>query len=100
MTNSPTAVNAVIPLMKTLNMSWAEIKATPAVELEGLMLALNEYHILHSFDGYSEKDIQQMAKDKPEIRQDYNKFLLSRRKYGYVKSEKSFSALGKIKRVD
>ena len=81
-------------------MSWAEIKATPAVELEGLMIALGEYNILHSFDGYSEKDVSEMAKDKPEVRLDYNKYLLSRRKYGYVKTEKSFAALGDIKRVD
>ena len=70
MTNSPAAVNAVIPLMKTLNMSWAEIKATPAVELEGLMIALGEYNILHSFDGYSEKDVSEIKEEQKEMRTD------------------------------
>jgi len=100
MTDSPIVVNYVIPLMKTLNMSWAEIKATPAIELEGLVIALSEFNTLHSFDGYSAKEIGVLAKEKPNIRARYNEYIIKRRKYGYDKSETSFSSLGKIKRVE
>ena len=72
-----------IPLMKDLNLTWEDIKSTPKLELIGLATALSEYNILHSFDGYSAKDIDEMAKDKPDIR----------RKYGVEKAAKSFDAL-------
>ena len=61
-------------------MSWNEIKCTPRMELEGLMTALGEYNILHSFDGYSEKDISEMGKNKPEIRSKYGEYVMANRK--------------------
>lgn len=81
-------------------MSWAELKATPAVELEGLVIALSEYNILHSFDGYTSKEVGDMAKDKPQIRTQYNDYIERRRKYGVDKAQTSFGVLGKIKKVE
>ena len=52
-------------------MSWPEIKATPRIELEGIMTAYSEYTSVHSFDGYSAEDVSQMAKDKPQVRTQY-----------------------------
>tara|TARA_Y100001972_G_scaffold86505_1_gene105881 strand:- start:589 stop:855 length:267 start_codon:yes stop_codon:yes gene_type:complete len=86
-------VNMHIPLMKDLNLSWAEIKATPRYELQGLATALSEYNILHSYDGYNAKDIDEMAKDRPEIREKYSLYLDKRRKYGLEKAATSFDAL-------
>ena len=60
-----------IPLMKDLGMNWEDIKSTPRYELEGLLRALNTYNIIHAYDGYNDKDIGQMAKDKPEVRTNY-----------------------------
>ena len=57
--------------MKELNMSWSEIKKTPIVELQGLVKAFQNYTIMHAFDGYDEKDIEKMAKDKPAVRSQY-----------------------------
>ena len=78
-----------IPLMKDLNLSWSEIKATPRVEIHGLAKALSEYNVLHSFDGYDAKDIDNMAKDKPNLRRRYNEYLSKRRKYGLERGAKS-----------
>ena len=80
MKEAPEAVCIYIPLMKDLGMSWAEIKNTPRTELEGLLMAFSEYRVLHSFDGYSEKDISSMAKDKPEIRSKYGEYVLANRR--------------------
>ncbi len=52
-------------------MSWKEIKEIPRVELDGLALALQNYEKIHAFDGYNDKDITVMAKEKPEVRQSY-----------------------------
>jgi|TARA_R110001592_G_scaffold262033_1_gene527047 hypothetical protein len=57
--------------MKELNMSWEEIKKIPRVELDGLLLAFKNYTNIHAFDGYNEKDVAEMSKNKPEIRQQY-----------------------------
>ena len=46
-------------------MSWSEIKATPTIELQGLLKAFDNYSTYHAFDGYSSKEIDTMAKDKP-----------------------------------
>ena len=62
-------------------MSWTEIKATPRRELEGLVLAFHEYSKLHSFDGYDEKDVNDMAKNKPKLRSQYIQYLETKRKY-------------------
>ena len=81
MLESPDAVLLYVPLMKDLGMRWADIKETPRNELIGLLSAHAEYETLHSMDGYSEKDISEMAKDKPEIRTQYIKYMQCRRKY-------------------
>tara|TARA_Y100001938_G_C8065512_1_gene419947 strand:+ start:93 stop:383 length:291 start_codon:yes stop_codon:yes gene_type:complete len=96
MSNSPFAVGCVIPLMKDLNMSWYEIKATPRFELEGLVAAMSEYNVLHSFDGYNAEDLKESFKRKPELRAQWNEYLAKRRKYNLVKSSKSFSDAGLI----
>jgi len=93
MSYSPEMVTMFIPLMKDLNISWAEIKATPRYELQGLATALSEFNILHSYDGYNAKDIDEIAKDKPETRDKYNLYLDKRRKYGIEKAATNFDAL-------
>ena len=80
MKTSPDAVCIYIPLMKHLGMSWSEMKETPRVELEGLMAALGEFNLIHSFDGYSEKDISEMSKNKPEVRSRYGEYVLANRR--------------------
>tara|TARA_Y100000310_G_scaffold35422_1_gene33463 strand:- start:993 stop:1289 length:297 start_codon:yes stop_codon:yes gene_type:complete len=75
MSKSPDAVYLIIPLMKELGMSWSEIKKTPRHELNGLVAAMSNYNTMHSFDGYSAKEVNDMVKNKPEIRSDYSKYL-------------------------
>ena len=75
MITAPDAVYVIIPCMKELGMSWSEIKETPRYELTGLMAAYTQYQNLHAYDGYDDKDISHMSKDKPQIRSDYNKYL-------------------------
>ncbi len=72
-------------------MSWSEIKATPMIELQGLLKAFENYGVYHAFDGYSNKDIETMAKDKPDIRTNYAKSQRMRNKYKLI--------LGKEKKV-
>ena len=79
MRDSPDAVLLYIPLMKDLGMSWSEIKQTPRMELEGILVALSEYNVLHSFDGYSGDDVSEMAKKKPEIRSQYARYMEAQR---------------------
>tara|TARA_Y100000310_G_C20635054_1_gene790714 strand:- start:1218 stop:1487 length:270 start_codon:yes stop_codon:yes gene_type:complete len=86
-------VNLYIPLMKDLNLSWKEIKNTPRTELAGLMNGLSNYNILHSFDGYSSEDINDLAKNKPEIRTDYGKSMAMKAKYGMRKKHTDFKDL-------
>ena len=81
MTNSLDAVRLYIPLMKETNMTWEEIKRTPRMELEGLLAACHEYNLLHSMDGYDAKDIGDLAKHKPNIRQDWGRYMAQKRKY-------------------
>ena len=75
MISSPDAVYIIIPAMKELGMSWNDIKRTSRQEMTALIAAYNIYELLHSYDGYSAEDIKHMAKDKPEIRSQYNKYL-------------------------
>jgi hypothetical protein len=89
MEQSPEVVNCYIPLMKNLNMSWDELKKTPKHEILGLITALGEYNILHSFDGYTSKDVSDMSKNKPEVRTQYNDYLLRKRKYRGESKKKS-----------
>ena len=81
MTNSLEAVTLYVPLMKEANMTWEDIKRTPRFELEGILAACHEYELLHSMDGYSNKDIGDMAKHRPEIRSDWNRYIVQKRKY-------------------
>ena len=89
-----------IPLMKELGMSLEEIKATPRYELDGLLYALNVHKTIHAFDGYTPKDIGQMAKDRPEVRSSYNKSVNMKRKYerltGQSKPEKQNQSLSDV----
>ena len=97
MQTSPDAVCIYIPLMKDLGMSWIDIKRTPRIELEGLLHAYAEYSILHSFDGYSDKDISEMAKNRPDVRSQYGKYVEAnrelKRKLGILVESKSFKGL-------
>ena len=81
MTNSLDAVNLYVPLIKETNMTWEEMKRTPRYELEGLLAACHEYSLLHSMDGYEAKDISDMAKHRPSVRQDWNRYMAQKRKY-------------------
>ena len=97
MIESPDAVYLIIPLMKELHMSWSEIKDTPRFELVGLLGALGNYSTLHSFDGYTNENIGEMAKSNPGIRGDYNRYMEMKAKYerrtGKQKKVQSFSEL-------
>ena len=73
-------------------MSWSEIKSTPMTELQGLVKAHGNYSLYHAFDGYNSKEINTMAKDKPEVRKNYAKSQQIKEKYDIV--------LGKKKRVN
>tara|TARA_R100001594_G_scaffold97883_3_gene132243 strand:- start:3328 stop:3618 length:291 start_codon:yes stop_codon:yes gene_type:complete len=91
MKEAPEPVLLYIPLMKDLGLSWEEIKKTPRRELEGILIAYTEYQQLHSLDGYNEKDISNMAKNKPEIRGQYARYLQKKRKYYKTVEEKKKS---------
>ena len=78
-------------------MSWPDIKATPRIELEGLMTAFTEYNEIHSFDGYSADEVGQLAKDKPYLRGKYNEAMNLKAKYeirsGTKEAKTSFKGL-------
>lgn len=75
-------------------MDWEEVKKTPRHELKGLIIALSEYNILHSFDGYSRGQIAELQKEDPAIAQHYADYVGRQRKFNYQKSQaKSFSEL-------
>jgi len=96
MKEAPEPVLLYIPLMKELNMSWGEIKNTPRVELEGLLIALGQYQTLHSLDGYDSKDVSSIAKDKPQIKSQWAQYQQARAKYYRSlegKQKKSFQGL-------
>jgi hypothetical protein len=98
MINSPDAVYLIIPCMKELGMSWSEIKKTPRRELLGLMGAMSNYNQLHHFDGYTPDEINDMAKNKPQLRSDYNRAMALKERYerrsGMKQAARSFSELG------
>ena len=62
-------------------MDWSEIKSLPRKEIEGLLFGLAQYNKMHQFDGYDEKDVSEMAKDKPAIRSDYYRYMELKRSY-------------------
>ena len=78
-------------------MSWSEIKSLPRKELEGLLYGLSQHSRMHQFDGYDEKDISNLAKDKPKIRSDYFKYMELKREYeerlGMERKAKTFQGL-------
>tara|TARA_Y100000593_G_C4118824_1_gene241606 strand:+ start:346 stop:594 length:249 start_codon:yes stop_codon:yes gene_type:complete len=74
--------------MKNLNMRWDDIKNTPRYELEALLVGVSEYNILHSFDGYSPQQVNDMAKNQPNVRQQYADYQERRRRYGLVETNK------------
>jgi len=92
---APEAIFLYIPLMKELGMDWSEIKATTKQELEGLLFGLSKYNRYHQFDGYDDKDISHLAKDKPQIRSDYYKYVELKAEYdekiGMKRPEKKFN---------
>jgi len=72
-------------------MSWTEIKETPRHELQMLLTGLSNYNVLHSFDGYDSDDIGKMSKDKPRIRNDYNRYRAMQEKYGKKRKPQNFA---------
>ena len=98
MLDTPDAVLLYIPLMKGLGMSWHEIKNTSKAELQALLGAMYEHDTFHAYDGYSAEDISEMAKNKPEVRTGYHKYLETRRKYDDmlgIQKQLSFGGLTK-----
>jgi len=97
MTNTPRPVILYVPLMKELGITWSEIKRMPSWELEGLQGALNEYNVLHSMDGYTDKQVSQIAKDNPDIRSQWSKYQSKKAKYeekaGIRKEPQDFKSL-------
>ena len=95
MRTSPDAVYVIIPCITELGMSWSEIKTTPRTELVGLLTAFSNYNVLHAFDGYSDKDVNELAKNNPSIRSDYARYVKMNAEYegraGKQKKIKSFS---------
>jgi len=81
MNEAPEPVLLFIPLMSELGMSWKEIMSTPRFVLEGLLIALMEHKQLHSMDGYTDKDISEMAKQRPQIRSTWITYMEKKRKY-------------------
>jgi len=81
MREAPEPVLLYIPLMKDLGLSWNEIKNTPRVELEGILIAYNEHQQLHSLDGYDDTDINHLAKNKPQIRGQYARYLEEKKSF-------------------
>jgi hypothetical protein len=81
MTAAPEAIFLYIPLMKELGLGWLEIKSLPKRELEGLLYGLSQYSRYHQFDGYDDRDIGEMSKNKPQIRSDYYAYRELKDKY-------------------
>jgi len=69
-------------------MRWDDIKNTPRIELDALLMGISEYNILHSFDGYTPQQVNDMAKNQPDVRQNYAKYQERRRKYGLEETSK------------
>ena len=87
----------IIQCIKYLGMSWSDVKTTPRTELVGLLTACSNYNVLHSFDGYSDSDISELAKNNPSIRSDYARYRQMNSEYearaGRKQKIKSFSDL-------
>ena len=81
MLESPDAVLLYIPLITEVGMSWKEIKNTPRWELTGLLSAFYEYRDLHAMDGYTDKQVNDMAKHDSTIRGKWSDYQATRRKF-------------------
>ncbi len=88
MLESPDAVLLYIPLITEVGMSWKEIKNTPRFELLGLLEAYYEYTTLHSMDGYTDKQVNDMAKHDSSIRGKWSEYQETRRKYEDLTGQK------------
>ena len=78
-------------------MSWSEIKATPSVELQGLAKAFDYHTTYHAFDGYSAEDVSKMAKDKPQIRVNYENSQKVKRKFdAKIKPQKEITSFREL----
>ena len=97
MLESPDAIMIYIPLMKDLGMRWNEIKDTPRSELQGLLGALHEHTAYHSMDGYTDKQVNDLAKENPQIRSQYAAYLEKKRKYSDMMGIKKEISFGGIK---
>ncbi len=86
-------VNLWIPLLKEGIISYTEIKECTRTELLGLLSGLNNYNVIHAFDGYSEKDIAELAKNNPSVRGDYAKTQAMKAKFGMARPPTSFKEL-------
>jgi hypothetical protein len=82
-----------IPLMKDLHMSWNDIKNTPNVELNALMIGLNNFNIFHAFDGYTSEDVAGMAKKNPSLRGQYANTQQMQARFGSKRKPTSFSEI-------
>ena len=81
MNEAPEPVLLFIPLMVEVGMSWNEIMTTPRFILEGILCSYMEYTQLHSMDGYTDSDISEMAKQKPQVRSTWIRYMEKKRKY-------------------
>ena len=72
-----------IPLMKELGLSYTEIKESSRTELLGLLTGLSNYN---TFDGYTDKNISEMAKDNPSVRGDYARTQGMKARFGLTKA--------------
>ena len=88
MLESPDAVLLYIPLITEVGMSWKEIKNTPRWELTGLLNAYYEYNSLHSMDGYTDKQVNDMSKHDSTIRAKWNEYQQTRRKFEELTGQK------------
>lgn len=80
-------------------MSLEEIKSIPRYELEGLMRALAIFNKIQKFEGYTPKDINQMAKDNSNVRSEYNEHLALKEKYERLigrKTNKKVTSLSEV----
>jgi len=88
MLESPDAVLLYVPLMKNLGMSWRDIKDTPRWELQGLLSAHYEHEQLHSMDGYSDKQVNDMAKHDSSIRSQWSEYQKTKAKFEELTGQK------------
>ena len=46
-----------------------------------MLSAYNEYKVYHSMDGYTDQQVSEMAKENPQVRSNYTRYLETQRKY-------------------